>query len=373
MKKEYKFIIILFIIGEILYISPFILLEIINIKYINKKDMFWYDIKIDTLKRIISKNKMNYPILNFTNGFNEIYLYRNYEDLLKNSTKDKCRNGLRKCGILDTYGNIMCLENYLSCPINEIIIDNKTKKNEYSNKGFYSLELNEEFNVYYTNNSISKEIVFEFKISEEYPKLITKENLNINDYIYKQYFGEDINSNNFFNEPETKKYQDYILRQINIKDNIDISYKNIFENKYYIKNNIGFENDKQMNIFTSYNFNFYNIYKNNRILEIINIIYFTFSIIIFFINIFPKKKYKLIRVVVTSIYDFYIRIFLLAYLYSYIDDLVEILLKNRQFLDSIIKDFYFLIHFRIAIIFWFHFFTFSTFLLIPTILATNTY
>ena len=37
MEKKDIFIIILSIIGEILYISPLIFLEIINIKYINKK------------------------------------------------------------------------------------------------------------------------------------------------------------------------------------------------------------------------------------------------------------------------------------------------------------------------------------------------
>ena len=185
----------------------------------------------------------------------------------------------------------MCLENYLSCPINEIIIDNKTKKNEYSNKGFYSLELNETFNLYYTNNSISKEIVFEFKISEEYPKLITKENLFISDYIYKEYFGEDINSDNFFNELRTEEYRNYILSQT--EHNIDISYKNIFEHNYYIKTNIGFENDKQMNIFINYSFKFYYIYKNNSRMEIINIIYFYISIsitVLIFLNINIRLK-----------------------------------------------------------------------------------
>ena len=47
---------------------------------------------------------------------------------LNDSTKDLCKDGFKKCKILDTYGNIMCLENNLSCPINEIIIDNKKKK-----------------------------------------------------------------------------------------------------------------------------------------------------------------------------------------------------------------------------------------------------
>ena len=67
MEKKHIFIIIVSIIGEILYISPLIVLEIINIKYFNKKNIFWCDIKMRTLQRIILKNKMKYPILNFIN------------------------------------------------------------------------------------------------------------------------------------------------------------------------------------------------------------------------------------------------------------------------------------------------------------------
>ena len=125
MEKKDKFIIIISIIGEVLYILPVIFLEIITIKYNNKAHIFWCLLKMETLKDIISKN---YPILHFTKDFNKIYVYRNYRDLLKNSTKDECGNGPKKCGILDTSGNIVCLENYLSCPINEIIMIIKIKK-----------------------------------------------------------------------------------------------------------------------------------------------------------------------------------------------------------------------------------------------------
>ena len=98
----------------------------------------------------------------------------------------------------------MCLENNLSCPINEIIIDNKEKEREYINKGFYSLELNEIKNLYYTNNSIDKEIIIELKYSEKQPTLITEDNLIIDDYIYKEITGKDY----FYNESKSKEYEE---------------------------------------------------------------------------------------------------------------------------------------------------------------------
>ena len=124
---------------------------------------------------------------------------------LNDSTRDICKYGFKKCGNLDTYGNIMCLENNLSCPINEIIIDNKEKEKEYINKGYYSLKLNETNYLYYTNNSIDKEIIIELKYSEKQPTLITEDNLIIDEHIYEIMTGKD----NFYNSSKNEKYIKY--------------------------------------------------------------------------------------------------------------------------------------------------------------------
>ena len=117
---EYIINIIIVIIGNILALASLSIIEYTKIKIYNKKNVFRTSSKIRTFKSILRDNKYNYPILNFTKDLEEIYLYKNYEELLNNSKKDICEEGFKKCGILDTYGNIMCLENNLSCPITEL-------------------------------------------------------------------------------------------------------------------------------------------------------------------------------------------------------------------------------------------------------------
>ena len=229
MKKMKKYSLIISILSSLFLIAFSVILEYIIIKISDKKDSIWMFSKIEIFNNILSDNIYNFPILNFTKDLKAIYLNYNYEFLLNHSTNNICEDGFKKCGILDTFGNIMCLENNLPCPINEIIIDNKEKEREYINKGFYSLELNEIKNLFYTNNSIDKEIIIELKYSETQPKLITEENLIIDKFIY-----EKITGNNYFNDSIHINYKNYTINQINKTDNIDLSYKNIFE-YYYIK------------------------------------------------------------------------------------------------------------------------------------------
>ena len=58
-----------------------------------------------------------------------------YDDLIKNSSKSNCNDTLKKCGILDSYGNILCIKNIDPCPINEIIIDNAVNEYKYLENG----------------------------------------------------------------------------------------------------------------------------------------------------------------------------------------------------------------------------------------------
>ena len=57
--------------------------------------------------------------------YNNILLQQphDYEYLLNNSHKNCEDINFQQCGILDTYGNIMCIPKEEKCPINKIIID----------------------------------------------------------------------------------------------------------------------------------------------------------------------------------------------------------------------------------------------------------
>lgn len=42
-----------------------------------------------------------------------------------------CAENYKPCGILDTIGNILCIDEEYDCPINEMIVDLSSKKNKY--------------------------------------------------------------------------------------------------------------------------------------------------------------------------------------------------------------------------------------------------
>ena len=112
------------------------LIMIINYSRKGWYHKIWIGSKILTVDNEIKINNNDlYPILNIISDIeNETYPY-NYEYLLKHSGKE-CEENYKKCGILDTYGNIMCIPNEDECPINEIIIDEESKYNDYLSQGY---------------------------------------------------------------------------------------------------------------------------------------------------------------------------------------------------------------------------------------------
>ena len=154
---------ILFLIGII--IKMFILLALIINFYVSRNDYVWFNSKILTINEIFQENYENYKIYqNFSDR--EFYnaLNFSYYDLLKNSTKDKCQKDLKQCGILDTYGNKLCLYKDYPCPVNEIIVDFLNKSGIYRKEGYnivkyHMLSYNSNYIFYYKNTSIDKKII----------------------------------------------------------------------------------------------------------------------------------------------------------------------------------------------------------------------
>ena len=85
------------------------LIMIIKYHHSGKEKQLWISSKILTInKEIKINNYESFPILNFDkNGGKHLY-YQNYESLLTHSGKN-CEADYKKCGILDTIGNIMCI------------------------------------------------------------------------------------------------------------------------------------------------------------------------------------------------------------------------------------------------------------------------
>ena len=100
--------------------------------------LIWIGSKTLTIQNILKNNmNNNYPLKSIQSIENlNLTLDKNYDYLLNHSTKTNCEINFKQCGILDTYGNIMCIQENESCPINEIIIDLEDKYEEYLNKDF---------------------------------------------------------------------------------------------------------------------------------------------------------------------------------------------------------------------------------------------
>ena len=110
------------------------------VKYYSKsseKEYIWFCSKILTVQKIVDDN--NNIIKAFTRYKNgtQYILVEGYQRYLQLITKDGCIENYRQCGILDTYGNIFCYNVNAECPVNEIIRDSSTKKNDYVNDGYF--------------------------------------------------------------------------------------------------------------------------------------------------------------------------------------------------------------------------------------------
>ena len=249
----------------------------------------WIGSKILTVKRLININNFElYPLLKISLDRINITYNQNYESLLKHSGKE-CENNYKKCGILDTYGNIMCIPIEEECPINDIIIDLSSKNEEYHSNGYQYIQLEnltENHSIYYSNKEINKEIIVKMKFSEEIPKYINDDNLIFDQDTYDShnsdgdggygwgYTGGDYggggggggdgglgDGGGAFRNLDDIIYGDdkvnkYIRGKFNEEINLDKSYKKIYDN-LYVGNYIGIKDDTNM-----FNFNNMNLYES---------------------------------------------------------------------------------------------------------------
>jgi len=296
MKPRQKVHTLLLISEILLYISLLALSIIGCIKNPKKNEKIWFCSKILTLKQIIIDNMNTLPI----NGIiSENYLKnytRNYSYLLTHSTLNECEMKYKKCGILDSMKNIMCIPESEICPLNEIKTSLSKNYNIYETGKFYN------YNLYFTNHNINNNIITNITISDEQPKYIKTDNFIFDSETFNEtrkysssgdsdsdwggsdgdYGGGDSGGGggdggigdgfggwrNIEEESTEIFYGDtsvtnYILGKFNEKINIDIYYQKIDKNFYY-RNYIGFENNQQMEEFikTDFRYNYKKIFPN---------------------------------------------------------------------------------------------------------------
>ena len=163
-KNKNNLYFVYFFIGAI---CQFVTLLVLTIDfYVSRDEYIWFCSKILTIKKMVKDNYDNYKIYQYIhNGDEYRALKYSYYDLLKNSSKNECDENLKQCGILDTYGNKLCLYKDYPCPINEIITDLDEKEEEYDANGYikayyyHLLKKNSTYSFYFKNTSYDKQII----------------------------------------------------------------------------------------------------------------------------------------------------------------------------------------------------------------------
>jgi hypothetical protein len=91
----------------------------------------------------------------------------NFTDFSKYSVVKgrSCFGSFRQCGLMDTLGNVLCVESKSECPINKIIIQNQVTA-EPKDHNYTKIALNNYFNLFYTNEAIDQPIITDIKLSE---------------------------------------------------------------------------------------------------------------------------------------------------------------------------------------------------------------
>ena len=195
---------ILFLISDLIIIGVLLALIIQYFCLFSAYEYIWISSKILSVSEIVENKKNGQILYGFFDSY-VLYLKYNYVDLLKNSTKDNCQKNFKQCGILDTYGNKLCFNESLPCPINHILVDLKSKKREYLNKGYFSFNLfNESSNLqlYYTNNKIDNPVIVDIIYSNSQPKYISYSNFILDHDALKKVLSDklEIEFGDFYDE-----------------------------------------------------------------------------------------------------------------------------------------------------------------------------
>ena len=278
-KKSFRYILTFIILDAI-----FILLVILsgfNISKIKSNNL-------ETLKNVIFQNK-SFPLFHFFVGLNSpssdhlVYesfytwkgtikgskqdinpvkinkIFQNnffyeksnmtYFDYLKTTVKDSenCEDDYKKCGILDSNRNILCLPKGEECPLNDFKISEIEQNDllpEYNQIHVVDSITGIKKYIYFSNNKVDNNIITNFELSSDEPCIAIDEynwiSANLNEKekssICKTYINDKLFDTNYFevgnNIPMKSLYYDNKIQIFN--DYSDEKVKLYARNYYYI-------------------------------------------------------------------------------------------------------------------------------------------
>ena len=185
------------IISEFILVTMLLTIFAFGVKLNKEKgklEKVWIRSKIIAVDNMLNENINLQPIESITYNQNDGIKINNklsktyISYLLNNATKNDCDTNFKKCGILDTYGNYMCIPEDEPCPINEIILESKNNESYKNNKKYISLDYSIKDNLYYTNNSFNNNIIVYLNNKKNYTYFINEYNFKVDADIYNKYF-----------------------------------------------------------------------------------------------------------------------------------------------------------------------------------------
>ena len=158
-----------------------------------KFEEVFYLSKILTVKNMVINSHNSQILLRFSSSGEPSGLEVNYKNLLKLYKNNKCEENYRPCGILDTYGNLLCIDEFFDCPINKMKVDLYSRTYDYLSKNYNNAPLSNmtyNYRFFYSNKFTNESSVVMIIKSEDEPKYITMNNFIIDTEAFKKYFGE---------------------------------------------------------------------------------------------------------------------------------------------------------------------------------------
>lgn len=126
-----------------------ILIAILINNNFSEKNQFrniYYMSKILTIKNMVANNHNSEIIFAFTPSGEASGLTSNYKSYLKLLNKNECIENYKPCGILDTIGHKLCIDETLDCPINNMKVDTIHKTDNYLAKKLSLCTIEQYFN-----------------------------------------------------------------------------------------------------------------------------------------------------------------------------------------------------------------------------------
>ena len=161
----------------------------------DKFELIYYMSKILTVKSIIIDNHYSELLDNFSPSGEPktlSYTYRNLLKLVKD--KSECITGYRPCGILDTYGNFLCIEEYIPCPINRMRVVHTNIASDYLSQNYKTSPLtniSNNYQFFYSNEfNDGNGVTIIIKTRDE-PKFINMNNFVLDAETYEKIFGDE--------------------------------------------------------------------------------------------------------------------------------------------------------------------------------------